>query len=170
MREAASLIPSCVLSNAKTDVAMAAIKRGSNLITHLFNAMPQFHHRDPSIIGLLGASPHYDMLPKALAYVPCDPAYTMQLHQGIASPTSTQPQGCFDELPAQSTATEGDVEEGSVKGPGERTEFARPYYGIIVDGIHCHPNSVRLAYSAHPEGCILITDGMFLSWDPITRC
>lgn len=35
----------------------------------------------------------------------------------------------------------------------------RPFYELIVDGIHSHPNSVRLAYNAHPEGCILITDG-----------
>ncbi|KAG9076103.1 hypothetical protein FRC06_009701, partial [Ceratobasidium sp. 370] len=36
----------------------------------------------------------------------------------------------------------------------------RPFYGIIVDGIHSHPNSVKLAYTAHPEGCILVTDAM----------
>lgn len=147
-------------SNAKTDVAMAAIKRGSNLITHLFNAMPQFHHRDPSIIGLLGASPHFEKLPKALAYVPCDPAHTLQIYQGIASPTSTQPQGFFDDLHVKPVATDTKEDDGPTKAPGERTDFARPYYGIIVDGIHCHPNSVRLAYSAHPEGCILVTDAM----------
>jgi N-acetylglucosamine-6-phosphate deacetylase len=38
--------------------------------------------------------------------------------------------------------------------------FERPFYEMIVDGIHSHPNSVRLAYSAHPAGCILITDAM----------
>ncbi len=30
------------------------------------------------------------------------------------------------------------------KGEVADMEFARPFYGIIVDGIHCHPNSVRV--------------------------
>ncbi|CAK5270224.1 unnamed protein product [Mycena citricolor] len=38
--------------------------------------------------------------------------------------------------------------------------FERPFYDMIVDGIHSHPNSVRLAYTAYPAGCILITDAM----------
>ncbi|KDQ28215.1 carbohydrate esterase family 9 protein [Pleurotus ostreatus PC15] len=86
-------------SVATSDIATGAVQHGARLITHLFNAMPQLHHRDPSIIGLLGASPHLSSSP-------------------------------------------------------------RPFYGLIVDGIHSHPNSVRLAFSAYPEGCILITDAM----------
>ncbi|KAH9012798.1 carbohydrate esterase family 9 protein [Lactarius hengduanensis] len=39
-------------------------------------------------------------------------------------------------------------------------EFERPFYELIVDGIHSHPNSVKLAYNVYPEGCILITDAM----------
>lgn len=42
-----------------------------------------------------------------------------------------------------------------------------PYYGIIVDGLHSHPNTVRIAYGAKKDGCILVTDGM-LSW--IAQC
>ncbi|KNZ74902.1 Putative N-acetylglucosamine-6-phosphate deacetylase [Termitomyces sp. J132] len=79
-------------SVASSEVATTAVRYGAGIITHLFNAMPQLHHRDPSIIGLL------DMA------------------------------------------------------------FVRPFYGLIVDGVHSHPNSVRLAYSAHPDGCVLITD------------
>ena len=45
-------------SIATSDFATEAVRCGPRLITHLFNAMPQLHHRDPSIIGLLGASPH----------------------------------------------------------------------------------------------------------------
>ncbi|KAI0036148.1 Metallo-dependent hydrolase [Vararia minispora EC-137] len=101
-------------SIATTDIATNAVRKGARLITHLFNAMPQLHHRDPSIIGLLGASPHL-----ASAFHP------------IASSD------------APHTIT-----------------FVRPFYELIVDGIHLHPNSVRLAYNVHPEGCILITDAM----------
>lgn len=34
----------------------------------------------------------------------------------------------------------------------------RPYYGLIVDGLHSHPNVVRIAYGAHKDGCIVVTD------------
>lgn len=35
----------------------------------------------------------------------------------------------------------------------------RPYYGIIVDALHLHPNTVRIAYGACKEGCVVVTDG-----------
>lgn len=43
-------------SNATTAIANKAHASGSNMITHLFNAMHPFHQRDPGVIGLLGAS------------------------------------------------------------------------------------------------------------------
>jgi N-acetylglucosamine-6-phosphate deacetylase len=36
----------------------------------------------------------------------------------------------------------------------------RPYFGIIADGIHLHPTTVKLAWNAHPEGMILVTDAL----------
>ncbi|CEP07736.1 hypothetical protein [Parasitella parasitica] len=36
----------------------------------------------------------------------------------------------------------------------------RPFYGIICDGVHVHPNSVRIAYYSHPRGCVLVTDAL----------
>ncbi|KAF9978633.1 hypothetical protein BGZ73_001285 [Actinomortierella ambigua] len=83
-------------SMANTAQAEKAVENGATFITHLFNAMPQFHHRDPGVIGLLGSRP----------------------------------------------------------------DLPRPYYGLICDGIHVHPNSVKIAYDSHPEGVILVTDAM----------
>jgi N-acetylglucosamine-6-phosphate deacetylase len=54
----AGVVVSIGHSGAGSDVAGSAAARGARLITHLFNAMPQLHHRDPAIIGLLGASPY----------------------------------------------------------------------------------------------------------------
>ncbi|KAI8323964.1 Metallo-dependent hydrolase, partial [Martensiomyces pterosporus] len=83
-------------SVATNDIARRAHANGARMITHLFNAMTDFHHRDPGIIGLLGSPP-------------------------------------------KSTDT---------------------FYGLICDGIHVHPNTVKIAYSSHPAGAILVTDAM----------
>ena len=39
---------------------------------------------------------------------------------------------------------------------------SRPYFGVIADGIHLHPTSVKIAWNAHPEGLVLVTDAMHL--------
>ncbi|KAI0705312.1 Metallo-dependent hydrolase [Cerioporus squamosus] len=124
-------------SIASTGLATAAVQNGARLITHLFNAMPQLHHRDPSIIGLLGASPHLSS--------PSNPT----------SPVSAT----FSKIHRVPSTT--DLEDLHLqKGKVADLAFERPFYELIVDGIHSHPNSVRLAYSSYPEGCILITDAM----------
>lgn len=38
----------------------------------------------------------------------------------------------------------------------------RPYFGIIADGNHVHPASVRLANRLHPEGLVLVTDALLM--------
>ncbi|KAJ2159426.1 N-acetyl-glucosamine-6-phosphate deacetylase [Coemansia sp. RSA 552] len=89
-------------SLATNKVASEAHSNGAKMITHLYNAMGDFHHRDPGIIGLLGAEG-----PAADA---CQPA--------------------------------------------------RSFYGLICDGIHVHPSSVRIAYNSHPQGVVLVSDAM----------
>lgn len=43
---------------------------------------------------------------------------------------------------------------------GKAEEKQRPYFGVISDGIHLHPTTVKIAWNAHPDGFILVTDAM----------
>ncbi|KAE8444242.1 hypothetical protein EG329_000742 [Mollisiaceae sp. DMI_Dod_QoI] len=45
---------------------------------------------------------------------------------------------------------------------GIAESLPRPYFGIISDGIHLHPTSIKIAFNAHPDGFILVTDAMHL--------
>ncbi|KAI5475092.1 Metallo-dependent hydrolase [Pseudohyphozyma bogoriensis] len=47
-------------SNASVELATAAVGHGATWVTHLFNAMPQMHHRNPGVIGVLGAKKEAD--------------------------------------------------------------------------------------------------------------
>ncbi|KAJ8119154.1 hypothetical protein ONZ43_g3854 [Nemania bipapillata] len=38
----------------------------------------------------------------------------------------------------------------------------RPWFGIIADGEHLHPTTIKIAFNAHPDGFILVTDAMHL--------
>ena len=81
-------------SMATYEEGIRGVEAGARLITHLYNAMPNFHHRSPGLVGVaLGA-------------------------------------------------------------------VDRPFYSIICDGIHSHPATVKTAFTANPEGAILVTDAM----------
>ncbi|KAJ5166522.1 N-acetylglucosamine-6-phosphate deacetylase [Penicillium canariense] len=94
---AAGIIYSIGHSDASYEQAVSATDQGARMITHLFNAMRPFYHRNPGVFGLLG-----------------------------------------------------------------RSERKRPFYGVIADGIHLHPTSIKIAYNAHPDGLVLVTDAMRL--------
>jgi len=148
---------------------------GARLITHLFNAMPQLHHRDPSIIGLLGASPHlssyFSPISSPTASTP-KPTFRRSLSlktksilpgifngNGKNSPKAASE--AFDDSDSPPMSPRSLLSQAAIKARSSVATLDRPFYELIVDGIHSHPNSVRLAYNAHPEGCILITDGTF---------
>ncbi|GMH78104.1 hypothetical protein TL16_g07669 [Triparma laevis f. inornata] len=46
------IVPSVGHSSSTYSVGSEAVKNGANLITHLYNAMTPFHHREPGLIGL----------------------------------------------------------------------------------------------------------------------
>lgn len=49
---------------------------------------------------------------------------------------------------------------------GKAENLTRPYFGVICDGIHLHPTTIKIAFNAHPDGFILVTDAMHLAGLP----
>ncbi|KAH7045886.1 N-acetylglucosamine-6-phosphate deacetylase [Macrophomina phaseolina] len=39
----------------------------------------------------------------------------------------------------------------------------KPFFGLIADGIHLHATTVKIAWHAHPDGLVLVTDAMALA-------
>ncbi|XP_075234932.1 N-acetylglucosamine-6-phosphate deacetylase [Lycorma delicatula] len=89
------LIISIGHTNADMDTGLKAIECGASFITHLFNCMNLFHHRDPGLLGLVA------------------------------------------------TVTDKPLT-----------------FGLIPDGLHTHPASIRIAHRVKPEGCVIVTDAI----------
>jgi N-acetylglucosamine-6-phosphate deacetylase len=53
---AAGVVVSLGHSDADTDAARSGLAAGARMATHLFNAMPPLHHRQPGLVGVLLAS------------------------------------------------------------------------------------------------------------------
>lgn len=44
--------------------------------------------------------------------------------------------------------------------PSTPSSSPKPYFGVISDGVHLHPTSVKIAWNTYPEGMILVSDAM----------
>ncbi|KAK0628897.1 N-acetylglucosamine-6-phosphate deacetylase [Bombardia bombarda] len=49
---------------------------------------------------------------------------------------------------------------------GIAESLPRPFFGVIADGIHLHATTIKIAWNAHPDGFILVTDAMHMAGLP----
>ena len=133
MRERDNIVVSAGHSMASVDLAKNAVEKGGyTMLTHLFNAMPSFHHRDPGLVGLLG----------------CPDVRGVRSFLIFTLVSLTQP----ITLICYTTRT--------LRILGHQQVRDKFYYSLIADGIHSHPYSCAIANASHPNGLILVTDAM----------
>ena len=72
-------------SQATKAQGVAGVRAGASLLTHLYNAMPAFHHRDPGLVGLLGLEregdrPYYSIIADGIHADPASVAIAHRAH------------------------------------------------------------------------------------------
>jgi N-acetylglucosamine-6-phosphate deacetylase len=71
----------------------AAMEAGARKMTHLFNAMSAFHHRDPGLVGLLASDDVYRGVRQLYYGLIVDGFHTHAAALRIAH--AAHPKGCF---------------------------------------------------------------------------
>jgi N-acetylglucosamine-6-phosphate deacetylase len=137
-------------SDGTLEDAQSALAAGATMVTHMFNAMRPFGHRDPGIFGLLGQSESTSRPSSPKTSKPSSPRAS-----NPSSPHSSAASTPWSRLSICSNASEL-----------ADTPLAKPYFGLIADGIHLHGSSISIAYNAHPSGTILVTDAMYFAGCP----
>ena len=145
-------------SDATFEEAQAAVAAGATMVTHMFNAMRPFGHRDPNIFGLLGQS-------SSPVNSPSSSPQTSRPASILESPKTTRPgspRTSRRSTPRSSLSISSTTAQLSAPRLAE-PETGKPFFGLIADGIHLHSSSVQIAHAAHPSGTILVTDAMQLA-------
>jgi N-acetylglucosamine-6-phosphate deacetylase len=141
-------------SDADFETASSAVGAGATMVTHMFNAMRPFAHRDPGIFGLLGQS-------SSTANSPTNSRPPSR--QGSAPPSPHRSPRSSRTTPRSSlsiSTTTSDLDAELRRPHLPTTGDSQPWFGLIADGIHLSPQSLKIAYSAFPEGAILVTDAL----------
>ncbi|KAK6378672.1 N-acetyl-glucosamine-6-phosphate deacetylase [Lithohypha guttulata] len=171
-------------SDATFEQAQDAARAGATMVTHMFNAMRPFGHRDPGIFGLLGQQPSRPTTPtqspqqsspttsptmrSASNKPPVTPPQQFSLPRRALSNSSTRtptPRSSIDSTRRRSSPRSSLSISTSITSVPDATPEP-PFFGLISDGIHLSPPTLKIAYSAHPTGTILITDAMPLTGLP----
>jgi N-acetylglucosamine-6-phosphate deacetylase len=148
-------------SDADLSQASDAISAGATMVTHLFNAMRPFGHRDPGIFGLLGfptsrpGTPSTSRPGSRHASHPTSPATFPQQPSRFSSTSSTNSPRMSLDSPACASPT-----SYRSKPTLPTRDTPQPWFGLIADGIHLSPASLKIAYAAFPQGAILVTDAL----------
>ncbi len=141
-------------SDCSFEEAQAAMSAGATMVTHMFNGMRSFAHRDPGIFGLLGQS--NSTPPSPTTSKPCSPKSSRP--STPRSSKSTSPRVQPSSSPRSRLSICSNASDFSAT-----PALTKPYFGLIADGIHLHPSSLSIAYNAHPSGAILVTDALSLA-------
>lgn len=168
-------------SDATFEQAQQALRAGANMVTHMFNAMRPFGHRDPGIFGLLGQNPSRPATPTQ-SPKSMSPAQSPRM-QGSKQPQSppsiiSLPRRTLSNASTRTSSPRNSIDSPQRRSPRSSLSISTtassipdpvpepPFFGLIADGVHLAPPTLKIAYAAHPTGAILVTDAMPLTGLP----